>query len=217
MDAVYVLFCVLLAVIAALASIAVWAPRRARPRAAAVLLVAAFLPLGYFSLTEILSQPKPMSHEWFKSHVDEATVLGTISHGHWAEGADIPETQAFVAAFDEATGKLASYYAAANYSAMQWIVAALEETGGQFSPELFFDTMTGGMEVSTPFGPQTLDEFGSPILNVYIREVVKRDDGRLWNVPIFTYEGVDQFFPFEQDEYLQQPAYTKEFQGNNVG
>lgn len=76
MDAVYVFFCVLLALIATLASIAVWAPRRARPRAAAVLLVAAFAPLGYFTLTEILSQPKPMSHEWFKNHVDEATVLG---------------------------------------------------------------------------------------------------------------------------------------------
>jgi branched-chain amino acid transport system substrate-binding protein len=149
--------------------------------------------------------------------MDESTVLGTISHGHWAEGADIAETQEFVQAFDDATGKLASYYAAANYAAMQWIVATLEVTGGQFSPDLFFDTMTSGMEVSTPFGPQTLDSFGSPVLNIYIREVVKREDGRLWNVPIFTYEKVDQFFPFEQAEYLQQPAYTKDFQGNNAG
>lgn len=149
--------------------------------------------------------------------MDEATVLGTISHGHWAEGADIPETQEFVTAFEAETGKIASYYAAANYSAMQWIVATLEETGGQFSPTLFFDTMTSGMTVSTPFGPQTLDEFGSPVLNVYIREVVKRADGKLWNVPIFTYENVDQFFPFEQDEYLSQPSYTKDFQGNAVG
>ncbi len=76
MDAVYVFFCVLLAVVAVLASIAVWAPRPARLRAVAVGLVAAFVPLGYVTLTEILSQPKPMSHEWFKGHVDEATVLG---------------------------------------------------------------------------------------------------------------------------------------------
>ncbi len=54
-------------------------------------------------------------------------------------------------------------------------------------------------------------------MNVYIREVVKREDGRLWNVPIFTYEAVDQFFPFDRDEYLLQPSYTKDFQGNNVG
>ena len=75
MDAVYVFFCVLLALVAMLASIAVWSPRATRLRALAVGLVAGFVPLGYLTLTEILSQPKPMSHEWFKGHVDEATVI----------------------------------------------------------------------------------------------------------------------------------------------
>ena len=75
MDAVYVLFCVLLALVAVLASIAVWSPRATRLRAVAVALVAGFVPLGYLTLTEVLSQPKPMTHEWFKGSVDEATVL----------------------------------------------------------------------------------------------------------------------------------------------
>ena len=75
MDAVYVFFCMLLALTAVLASIAVWSPRSLKLRAVAVVLVAGFVPLGYFTLTEILSQPKPMTHEWFKRSVDEATVL----------------------------------------------------------------------------------------------------------------------------------------------
>lgn len=149
--------------------------------------------------------------------MDREVAIDVISAGHWAEGADIPETQEFVREFEAATGKIASYYAAANFAAMQWIVATLEATGGEFSPDQFLATMKSGMEVSTPFGPQTLDEFGSPILNVYVRQVVERDDGKLWNVPIFTYEGVDQFFPFDPDTYLQQPPYTKEFQGQGVG
>ncbi len=149
--------------------------------------------------------------------MDRDVAIDVISHGHWAEGADIPETQQFVKEFEEATGKIASYYAAANYAAMQWIVATLEETGGVFEPDSFLETMKSGMEVSTPFGPQKLDEFGSPVLNVYIRQVVEREDGKLWNVPIFTYEGVDQFFPFDRETYLQQPPYTKEFQGQGVG
>ncbi|MGI9604689.1 MAG: ABC transporter substrate-binding protein [Acidimicrobiales bacterium] len=148
--------------------------------------------------------------------MDPDTVLGTISHGHWAEGADIPETKQFVEDFEAATGKIASYYAAANYSAMQWIVATLEETGGEFDPQLFLDTMKGDMVVNTPFGPQELDDEGSPILNVYIREVVERDDGKLWNVPIFTYEDVDQYFPFDRETYLEQPSYTKDFQGKGA-
>ena len=149
--------------------------------------------------------------------MDPETVLGTISHGHWAEGADVPETKQFVEDFEAATGKIASYYAAANYAAMQWIEATLIATDGQFSPELFLETMKGDMVVNTPFGPQELDEFGSPILNVYIREVVEREDGKLWNVPIRTYEAVDQFFPFEQDAYLAQPSYTKDYQGESAG
>lgn len=149
--------------------------------------------------------------------MDSEVALGTISHGHWAEGADIPETKEFVADFEAATGKIGSYYAAGSYAAMQWLVATMEETGGEFTPELALKTMKSGMTVATPFGPQTLDEFGSPVLSIYIREVVEREDGKLWNVPIFTYEKVDQFFPFDQDTYLAQPPYTKEFQGEGVG
>ena len=149
--------------------------------------------------------------------MDKDSVLGTISHGHWAEGADVPETKAFVADFEAATGKIASYYAAANYAAMEWIAATLAVTGGEYSPDLFLEVMTSGMVVSTPFGPQSLDKDGSPILNIYIRQVVEREDGKLWNVPIFTYENVDQYFPFERDSYLQQPSYTREYQGDGAG
>jgi len=149
--------------------------------------------------------------------MDPEVVLGTISVGHWAEGADVPETQQFVADFEAETGKIASYYAAANFAAMQWIVDTLALTDGQFEPQAFLDMMTSGMVVSTPFGPQSLDAEGSPILNIYIREVVEREDGKLWNVPIFTYENVDQYFPFDRDTYLQQPSYTREYQGDGAG
>ncbi len=149
--------------------------------------------------------------------MDKDTVLGTISHAHWAEGADVAETKQFVADFEAATGKIGSYYAAANYAAMEWIVATLEATNGEFTPNLFLDTMESGMEVATPFGPQTLGKDGAPILTIYITEVVERSDGKLWNVPIFQYDNVDQYFPFDKDTYLQQPSYTKDFQGEGVG
>lgn len=45
-------------------------------RSIAVLLTAFLVPIGYMAVTELLSQPKPMAHEWFKRHVDEAIVLG---------------------------------------------------------------------------------------------------------------------------------------------
>jgi len=72
----FLVFITLLAVTAMLASIAIWSPRRTLVRTFAVVLTASFVPIGYLGVTQLLSQPKPMHHEWFKRHVDEATLLG---------------------------------------------------------------------------------------------------------------------------------------------
>lgn len=61
---------------ALLATIAIWSPRRTRIRVVAIVVTAMFLPLGYIELVELLSNPKPMSYEWFKSDAEFATVLG---------------------------------------------------------------------------------------------------------------------------------------------
>lgn len=76
MDDLFFVFIALLAVVAVLASIAVWSHRRTLVRTLAVGLTALFIPLGYLTVTQLLSQPKPMEHEWFKRHVDEAVLLG---------------------------------------------------------------------------------------------------------------------------------------------
>ena len=76
MEDLFVVFITLLAVIALLASIAIWSHRQTLVRTAAVVLTALFVPIGYLGVTQLLSQPKPMHHEWFKRHVDEATLLG---------------------------------------------------------------------------------------------------------------------------------------------
>lgn len=76
MEDLFLVFITLLAVIALLASIAIWSHRRTHVRAVAVVLTALFIPIGYLGVTQLLSQPKPMHHEWFKRHVDEATLLG---------------------------------------------------------------------------------------------------------------------------------------------
>ena len=76
MDSLFLTFVALVAVATLLASIAIWTPHRTPIRIASVVVTAFFIPLGYVGLTEILSQPKPMEHEWFQRHVDEATVLG---------------------------------------------------------------------------------------------------------------------------------------------
>jgi len=85
MEVLYQLFAAALAVAAALASLAIWAPRAAKVRLAAVVLTAAFIPVAYLGLMELLSKPKPVSHEWFKRAATKAVVLGI----HFEEGTAI--------------------------------------------------------------------------------------------------------------------------------
>lgn len=147
-------------------------------------------------------------------NLDPSVVEGLVSAGHYAEGRDAPEAQEFVEIIDEATGKIPSYYVAATWTAAQYITAALEETGGDTSDKQAYLDVMKELELQTPFGPSRLDDYGNPIYDIYIREVQLRDDGRFWNVPIETYEDIDQFWPYEAEEYLEQPVYSREFQGN---
>ena len=63
-------------VAAALASIAIWAPRPTRVRILAVVVTTLFIPIAYVQLVEMLSKPKPMSFEWYERARKKAQVLG---------------------------------------------------------------------------------------------------------------------------------------------
>ena len=60
-----------------LATVAIWAPRRTVPRAAAVALAVILIPASYVALTEILGRPKPVAHEWWSGQATTAVLLGT--------------------------------------------------------------------------------------------------------------------------------------------
>jgi hypothetical protein len=71
-----------LAVVALMTSISVWAPRQLAVRVTALVLATLFIPLGYASLANLLSRPKPVALEWLQKSAPEATVLGsTIDEG----------------------------------------------------------------------------------------------------------------------------------------
>lgn len=70
------LFAAAVLVAGALATIAIWAPRRFIVRAAALAAAAAFMPLAYAAMTELLSRPKPVSFEWAQRAAKEGRLLG---------------------------------------------------------------------------------------------------------------------------------------------
>lgn len=139
---------------------------------------------------------------------------GLKSFSYYAEGREAPATQEFVDAYSEANGgEIPSLYSAGAYTAAQWISQALEEIDGDASDTEAFVEAAQSIELDTPLGPMRLDEYNNPIYNAYLREVVAREDGTLWNVPLQTYEEVSQFWTYDPEEYLEQPVYSRDFQG----
>jgi len=76
MDMLIYVFIIAVLIAATLASLAIWAPRVARVRVAALVVTALFIPLSYVLFVEFLSQPKPKAFEWFERNVEEAEILG---------------------------------------------------------------------------------------------------------------------------------------------
>jgi branched-chain amino acid transport system substrate-binding protein len=105
------------------------------------------------------------------------------------------------------------------YSGVMWIDAALKKTAGKVEDrEVFIDTVLKTELDGSPLGKAVkLDAYGNPIYDVYIRKVVKRADGKFWNVPVATYPNVSQFWKYDPETYMKQPPYSRTFQGIKKG
>ena len=75
MDNLIGLFGLVVAIVAALAGIAVWAPRKAWVKVSAVATAMLILAVAYAAFADLLSKPKPVGLEWARRHVPEATVV----------------------------------------------------------------------------------------------------------------------------------------------
>ena len=61
-----------------------------------------------------------------------------------------------------------------------------------------------------PIGPVRLDEYGTPVLDIYIREVA-RVNARLVNTILKTYPQVGQFWTYDAAEFVKQPPFSRDY------
>lgn len=105
MTAIAGLFLLTICLAAALATIAIWSPRRLAVKLVAVAALVLFLPLAWAAFVELLSRPKPAALEWVRAQADEAIVLASsIDEGQsiyvWLKLAEVPEPRAYVLPWD---------------------------------------------------------------------------------------------------------------------
>lgn len=138
---------------------------------------------------------------------DEA--LGIVSAGWYSAAIESDANRKFVEALRTVTGVDPGFYSVGSYSAGLALEKALTAISGNVEDKNAFLAALKKVDVSNdPRGPWRLDQFGNPVQNIYIRKV-ERQDGRLVNKVLKTYDNVTQFWNYPPETFLKEPVYSR--------
>ena len=118
--------------------------------------------------------------DWISLPVIGEAALGTLHTNQWDIDSKDPVNQKFIHDYVAEFGKMPAHYAQQAYDGPRLIAAALRANGGMFKDPLAFMKLMRHTQFPSARGPYTYNVNGLPIQNFYKREVVRRDDGKLW-------------------------------------
>jgi len=140
---------------------------------------------------------------------DEA--LGVYSASWYSAELDTPDNKRFVDAVMKEYKVVPGFYTAGTYVAAMQLEAALTAIQGRVEDKAAFIKALHEARLGTsPIGPIRIDEYGKPVLNIYVRKV-ERKDGRLVNSIVATYPAVTQFGNFDPKKFLAAPVYSRDY------
>jgi branched-chain amino acid transport system substrate-binding protein len=140
---------------------------------------------------------------------DEA--VGVFSAGWYAATLDSPDNKKFVAGINAEYQHDPGFYTAGPYTALLIIEEALKSVGGSNDdPAAFLKAMHDVRLSHGPIGPVRLDEYGTPILDIYVRRVA-RVNGKLANTILKTYPQVSQFWTYDPAQFVTQPTFSRDY------
>lgn len=138
-------------------------------------------------------------------------VLGVITALHYSAALQTPANKKFAAAYEAKYRQIPSYYSEGTYVAGVALKAALEATGGDIeNVDKFLGALRRVDLTDAPRGPMRFDDFGNPIMNIYVRKV-ERVNGRLQNTVIHTFPNVSQFWTYKAEDFLKNPVYSRDY------
>ena len=143
------------------------------------------------------------------------SALGVYSSLHYYDGNPSEANQKFRESFNKKYGHYPDVIAVQGYDAMHVAFKAMKAIDGQVDDSKKFITALRQVKMSadeSPRGPFYFDKYANPVQNIYIKKVVKQD-GRLMNIAVKTYENVSQFGPYADmaDKYMAAPATTRDY------
>jgi branched-chain amino acid transport system substrate-binding protein len=157
----------------------------------------------------VMGNPTLTDEGILKNMGDEA--LGVYSASWYAVDHDTPDNHRFVASIQKEYKVTPGFYTAATYTSGLWIEEAMKMVKGKFEDKAAFLKALHQVKLEHgPMGPLRLDEYGKPILNVYVRKV-ERKNGELVNTTVATYPNVSQFWKYDPKAFIAGPQYSREY------
>ena len=144
-----------------------------------------------------------------KNMGDEA--LGVVTASWYAATIDTPDNKRFVQAVLDEYKVVPGFYTAGTYTAGLFLEEALKAIDGKFEDSAVFVRALHKVRLARgPMGPIRVDEYGKPILNIYIRKVERKDEG-LVNAIVETIPEVSQFWKYDPKQFMSSPPYSRDY------
>ena len=168
-----------------------------------------FNEYGLKSKIAVLGNPTCVDEGVLKNMGDEA--LGVVTASWYTATIDTPDNKRFVQAVQDEYKVVPGFYTAGTYTAGLFLEEALNALNGKFEDNAAFIRALHNVRLTRgPMGPIRLDEYGKPILTIYIRKV-ERKDGVLVNTIIETIPDVSQFWKYDPKQFLASPTYSRDY------
>lgn len=167
-----------------------------------------FIEYGLKDKVAVIGGMTALDESVLRNMGDEA--LGIVTTSWYSAELDNPLNKAFAPAFRKQFKYDPGYYAASTYLSGQVLEGALKTIKANAEDKKALMAAIRGNNVDTIRGIVKFDDFGNVVGNVYIRKVT-RSDGRLVNSVIKTYPNVSQFWTYNQDEFLKNPVYSRDY------
>jgi branched-chain amino acid transport system substrate-binding protein len=139
------------------------------------------------------------------------TALGVLTGHNYSSVLDNPKNKEFRELCKKKLGKDSNWGIATSWVGIDWITRAIDDIKGNVeNKEKFMSALRAVKMEDSIRGAISLDNYGHPIQDFYIRRVDKTTDG-YQNTVIKTYPKVNQFWTWDAKTYLSKPVYSRDY------
>lgn len=133
------------------------------------------------------------------------------SVAEWALDCDNQINKDFVKLYNEKYGSNPSCHAENTFAAMTCLETAIESGVDPKDGAALVSEIRALTNVEVPRGViYSFDEYGQAVTDVCIRKLVNKD-GALYNALEYVYPEVSQFWTYDPQEFMTQPAYSVDY------